>query len=144
MKIIENDTPIIKATKKSKFAVICAVIFILLGVLLVYMEVRGDQNPLRIGAYVFLLLGDCYWIFPVRTSSQVIIRQLVSLFLLGALFASCLFALFIILGRGHEIGAPQEVLLIVILLTIAFTILTLIASIIVGVRIYKKNEKENI
>jgi hypothetical protein len=138
MKTMENDTPIIKASKKSKFAVICAVIFILLGVLLVYMEVRGDQNPLRIGAYIFLILGACYWIFPIKTSSQVIIRQLVSLFLLGALFASCLFALFVIIGRGHESGAPQEFLLIVTILTIAFTVLTLIGSIIVGVRIYKK------
>jgi len=138
MNIIKTDTPIFKAPKKSKFAVIFAVIFILLGVLLVYLEVRGDQNPFRIGAYVFLLLGACYWIFPVKTSSQVIIRKLVSLFLLGALFASCLFALLVILGRGHEIGAPQQILLIVTILTIVFGILTLIGSIIVGVRIYKK------
>ena len=135
---IKTDTPIFKTPKKSKLAVVLAVIFIILGFLLVCFEIRGDQNPFRIGVYVFLLLGACYWMFPVKTSSQIIIRQLISLFLLGAFFASCIFALFTIIGRGHEIGVPQQVLLILKVLTIVFIILTLIGGIIVGVRIYKK------
>ena len=137
MNIKNTDTPIVKIQKKSKFGVLFAVIFILLGVLLIYFEIHGGRSPFRIGAYVFLLLGACYWIFPVKTTGQLIIRQLVSLFLLGSLFASCLFALLTILGRGHEIGAPQQVLLIVTIINIIFTVFTLIGGIIIGVRIYK-------
>lgn len=138
MNLKKTDNPIFKTQKKSRLAVILAVIFILMGVLLVYFEVRGDKNPFRIGVYIFLLLAACYWIFPVKTSSQILIRQLVSLFLLGSLFASCLFALLIILGRSQEISAPQQVLLIAKILTIMFMVFTLIGGIIIGARIYKK------
>lgn len=133
-----SDSPIFKAQKKFRPAFTLAVIFVLLGVLLIYFEVRGDQNSFRTAAYTILILVACYWIFPIKTSSQVVIRQLISLFLLGALFASCLFALLTIIGRGQEIGVPQQLLLITTILNIVFTVSTLIGGIIVGARIYKK------